>query len=109
MKFKEKISLKQKETEQAMLRATGKVIVVADSSKFGRKSLTLVSGLEAIDIVVSDNGLSKEWQQTTLIHIKELLTTDTNDYFYKEQIENIRDLINNSRIKMEEMEEEMST
>ncbi len=54
------------ETEQAMLRAAGKVIVVADSSKFGRKSLTLVSGLEAIDIVVSDNGLSNEWQQIIL-------------------------------------------
>ena len=31
------------ETEQAMLKAAGRVIVVADSSKFGRKSLTLVS------------------------------------------------------------------
>ena len=54
------------ETEQAMLRAAGKVIVVADSSKFGRKSLTLVSGLEAIDIVVSDSGLSDEWKQIIL-------------------------------------------
>lgn len=54
------------ETEQAMLRAAGKVIVVADSSKFGRKSLTLVSGLDAINTVVSDTGLSDEWQQIIL-------------------------------------------
>ena len=54
------------ETEQAMLRAAGKVIVVADSSKFGRKSLTLVSGLDAINTVVSDTGLSNEWQQIIL-------------------------------------------
>ncbi len=50
------------ETEQAMLRAAGRVIVVADSSKFGRKSLTLVAPLEAIDLVVSDDGLSKAWR-----------------------------------------------
>jgi len=51
------------ETEQAMLRAAGRVIVVADSSKFGQKSLTLVSGLDAINVVVSDDGLSDEWRR----------------------------------------------
>jgi DeoR/GlpR family transcriptional regulator of sugar metabolism len=50
------------ETEQAMLKAAGRVIVVADSSKFGRKSLTLVSALDAIDIFVSDDGLSPAWR-----------------------------------------------
>jgi len=50
------------ETEQAMLRAAGRVIVVADSSKFGRKSLTFVSGLDSIDILVSDAGLSPDWR-----------------------------------------------
>jgi len=51
------------ETEQAMLQAAGRVIVVADSSKFGRKSLTLVAPLEAIDLVVSDDGLSSSWRE----------------------------------------------
>jgi DeoR family transcriptional regulator, fructose operon transcriptional repressor len=51
------------ETEQAMLRAAGRVFVVADSSKFGRKSLTFVSGLDSIDLLVSDTGLSAEWRQ----------------------------------------------
>ena len=50
------------ETEQAMLKAASRVMVVADSSKFGRKSLTLVSGLDAIDIFVSDDGLSQRWR-----------------------------------------------
>jgi DeoR family fructose operon transcriptional repressor len=50
------------ETEQAMLQAAGRCIVVADSSKFGRKSLTLVAGLDAINAVVSDDGLSPEWR-----------------------------------------------
>jgi DeoR family fructose operon transcriptional repressor len=50
------------ETEQAMLKAASRVIVVADSSKFGRKSLTLVSGLDGIDVVVSDDGLPQRWR-----------------------------------------------
>jgi DeoR family transcriptional regulator, fructose operon transcriptional repressor len=50
------------ETEQAMLQAAGRVIVVADSSKFGRKSLTLVAPLDAIDLVVSDEALAESWR-----------------------------------------------
>jgi DeoR/GlpR family transcriptional regulator of sugar metabolism len=50
------------ETEQAMLRAAGRVIVVADSSKFGRKSLTLVAPLGDIDAFVSDDGLADGWR-----------------------------------------------
>jgi DeoR/GlpR family transcriptional regulator of sugar metabolism len=50
------------ETEQAMLKAASRVMVVADSSKFGRKSLTLVSALDAIDTLVSDDGMSQAWR-----------------------------------------------
>jgi DeoR family fructose operon transcriptional repressor len=51
------------ETEQAMLKAAGRVIVVADSSKFGQKSLTLVSALEKVNVFVSDDGLSAAWRE----------------------------------------------
>jgi DeoR/GlpR family transcriptional regulator of sugar metabolism len=51
------------ETEQAMLRAASRVVVVADSSKFGKKSLTLVSALDAIDVFVSDDALPESWRQ----------------------------------------------
>jgi len=51
------------ETEQAMLRAGGRAIVVADSSKFGRRSLTLVSPLDSVDIFVSDDGLAGGWRE----------------------------------------------
>lgn len=61
------------ETEQAMLRAAGRVMVVADSSKFGRKSLTLVSGLDAIDQLVCDDGLTAPWRETVMQSGVELL------------------------------------
>ncbi|MEX2121063.1 MAG: DeoR/GlpR family DNA-binding transcription regulator [Pirellulales bacterium] len=50
------------ETEQAMMKAADEVIVVADSSKFGRQSLALLCPLEAIDNLVVDHGISQEWQ-----------------------------------------------
>jgi DeoR/GlpR family transcriptional regulator of sugar metabolism len=50
------------ETEQAMLKAASRVMVVADSSKFGRKSLTLVSTLDAIDTLVSDDAMPQAWR-----------------------------------------------
>ncbi len=66
------------ETEQAMLRVAGRVIVVADSSKFGRKSLTLVSSLDAIDLVVSDSDLAPEWQQEITAAGPRLLLADVS-------------------------------
>jgi len=64
------------ETEQAMLKAAGRVMVVADSSKFGRKSLTLVSGLDAIDVFVSDEALSPQWRAAIKSAGAELLIAD---------------------------------
>ena len=67
------------ETEQAMLRAAGRVIVVADSSKFGSKSLTLVSGLDAIAQLVCDAGLLDSWREIVLAAGVELLIAPLPD------------------------------
>jgi DeoR/GlpR family transcriptional regulator of sugar metabolism len=61
------------ETEQAMLRAAGRVMVVADSSKFGRKSLTLVAPLAEIDAFVSDDGLAPDWRSRIVASGSELV------------------------------------
>ena len=49
-------------TEQAMMRAADEVIVVADSSKFGHRSLTHVCSLGAVQRVVVDAGIGQEWR-----------------------------------------------
>ena len=67
------------ETEQAMLRAAGRVVVVADSSKFGQKSLTLVSPLDAIDVVVSDNGLPDDWRRKIAAAGSQLIVAQVAD------------------------------
>ena len=67
------------ETEQAMLRAAGRVIVVADSSKFGRRSLTLVSALDAIDVFVSDTSLAADWRRRIAAADAELILAQPPD------------------------------
>jgi DeoR/GlpR family transcriptional regulator of sugar metabolism len=54
------------ETERVMMKAADEVIVVADSSKFGRKSLAHLCELGCIDVLVVDNGISEDWRSKVL-------------------------------------------
>jgi len=51
------------ETEQAMMRAGDEVIVVADSTKFGRQSLAHLCRLGEIDRLVTDAGMEQAWRE----------------------------------------------
>lgn len=50
------------ETERAMITAADEVIVVADSTKFGRQSLTHLCDLATVDRLVVDDELSPHWR-----------------------------------------------
>jgi DeoR family fructose operon transcriptional repressor len=50
------------ETEQAMMRAADEVIVLADSTKFGHRSLALMCELPQIDALVVDAEISQDWR-----------------------------------------------
>ena len=50
------------EAEEQMMTAADQVIVLADHSKFGKRSLARLCGWERIDRVVSDADLSERWQ-----------------------------------------------
>jgi DeoR/GlpR family transcriptional regulator of sugar metabolism len=49
------------ETERAMIKAADEVIVVADSTKFGRSSLAELGGLNEVDVVVTDDQIGDQW------------------------------------------------
>jgi DeoR family transcriptional regulator, fructose operon transcriptional repressor len=49
------------ETERAMMHAADEVIVVADSTKFGRQSLAHLCALNDIRHLVVDSEISKDW------------------------------------------------
>lgn len=51
------------EAEKAMIHAADQVIVVADSTKFGRQSLSMLCDWSAVHTIVVDDGLSREWQE----------------------------------------------
>lgn len=50
-------------TQQAMIRAADEVILVADSTKFGRQSIAQVCELKEIDRVVVDQQLDDKWRE----------------------------------------------
>src|SRR6185295_8250518 len=51
------------ETEQAMMKAADEVIVVADSTKFGRQSLAHLCALDEIQHLVVDDEIPAEWRE----------------------------------------------
>lgn len=51
------------ETERQMIRAAEKVTLVVDSSKFGQRALSHLCGLEAVDEIVTDDGVSADWRE----------------------------------------------
>ena len=67
------------ETEKMMMRAADEVIVVADSSKFGRQSLTHVCPLAEIDHLVVDHGITEDWKKNVVAAGVDLLIAGPND------------------------------
>ena len=51
------------DTERQMIEAADRVTLVADSSKFGQRALSHLCSLEVVDELVTDDGISREWQQ----------------------------------------------
>lgn len=50
------------ETERAMMKAADEVLVLADSTKFGRQSLALLCTLPEVQHLVVDSELSDDWR-----------------------------------------------
>lgn len=51
------------ETERVMMRVADEVVVVADSTKFGRSSLAHLCELGRIHVLVVDGGICPEWRR----------------------------------------------
>lgn len=51
------------QVEQVMLQQSTESVLLMDSTKFGRKSLTRVCGLEEVDRIVTDAGIETAWRQ----------------------------------------------
>jgi len=57
------LNLPMAQVEQQMIRQATRSILLMDSSKFGRKSLVRVCGLNEVDQIITDNAIDDQWQQ----------------------------------------------
>jgi DeoR family transcriptional regulator of aga operon len=48
---------------KAMIRAAQKIIVLADSSKFGKKGFGRICGLEEVDQIITDNLINEDYKE----------------------------------------------
>ncbi|WP_263372934.1 DeoR/GlpR family DNA-binding transcription regulator [Granulicella aggregans] len=56
-------NLEETMANRAMLRAAREIIVVADASKFSKRSMSLIASFSEVDIVISDESLLPELQE----------------------------------------------
>ena len=49
--------------DSTMMNSADRVILLADSSKFGRSGLARVGGLADVNTIITDKGLSEEWKR----------------------------------------------
>lgn len=56
-------NLEETMANRAMLRAAREIILVADASKFTRRSMSLIATFSEIDLVISDAGMPAELQE----------------------------------------------
>ncbi|NLX12587.1 MAG: DeoR/GlpR transcriptional regulator [Phycisphaerales bacterium] len=66
------------ETQLQMMRCAEEVILVADSSKFGKRALAKICGWDQIDKLVSDDGLEPKWREIARREGVELILAGTD-------------------------------
>jgi DeoR/GlpR family transcriptional regulator of sugar metabolism len=57
------VNIGMAEVEQAMMRQASRCALLMDSSKFGRKSLARVCGVDELDHVITDSGVDPFWKE----------------------------------------------
>ena len=63
-------NLEMAQVEQVMLQQAARSVLLMDSSKFGRKSLTRVCSLDEVDQIITDSDIADPWPQ----ELQDLLT-----------------------------------
>ena len=59
--------------KQAMVRASREVIVLADSTKYGKTHFQSYASLSSIDVLITDSGISQEGAEQLKAHIGEVV------------------------------------
>ena len=65
--------------KREMIRSARQIILVTDSTKFGKISVTHFAGLDEVDTVITDEGISDEYREILADRGIELLITNQSD------------------------------
>jgi DeoR family transcriptional regulator, aga operon transcriptional repressor len=68
--------LEEAALKRTMIRMARKVIVVADSSKFGRRNLAVICSINQIDVLITDKGISSADHEALLTMGVEVVIVD---------------------------------
>jgi DeoR/GlpR family transcriptional regulator of sugar metabolism len=66
-------NLLEAETDRALVAASERLVVVADHVKWGVRGLSRIAGLEDVDVLVSDQGLSASARSQIKLHVDRLV------------------------------------
>ena len=66
-------NLLEAETDQAFIAAAERVVVLADSTKWGVRGLSRVARLDEAHVLVTDNNLSAEAKETLEAHVERVV------------------------------------
>jgi DeoR/GlpR family transcriptional regulator of sugar metabolism len=72
-------NLLEAETNRAMIEAASRLVVVADSSKWGTVGLTTMARLHEANVIVTDSGIDEEAAAILRTEIDEVLVVDVAD------------------------------
>jgi len=62
--------------KREMIRSARQIVLVTDSTKFGKISVTHFAGLEEVDTIITDNGISEDYRKTLVDRGIELIIVD---------------------------------
>jgi DeoR/GlpR family transcriptional regulator of sugar metabolism len=66
-------NLLEAETDRAFVAASGRLVVVADHVKWGVRGLSRIAGLDEVDVLVSDHGLTSSARVEIKEHVDRLV------------------------------------
>jgi DeoR/GlpR family transcriptional regulator of sugar metabolism len=64
------------ETNRALIDAGGRLVVVADHTKWGQVALSSIARLDQADVVISDTGLDANAREVLRSRVRELILVD---------------------------------
>lgn len=56
-------TIEEAQLSHKMISASSKTVVLADSSKFGQRGFGRIASLDEVDIIITDNGITKEMRE----------------------------------------------